>query len=342
MPPLLRTDRPLDRRRRVLALLEELADDLAAVDLDAVDGEFYWRICRLDLLNQVEARCAALPPAVAAARDNASHREEPSEVFAILRQQLRHAAAVRTMEAEIARLYPEVVWRRLLDGERVPMRAAEAEVRRPFGGAPQELTGLRLRVFSGAWTGADVEAEVQRLDTDPARRLVPGSGPSDGTVEVRVAFAFGDAARARSDAWDDEPPRFPYVEVAVPFPLPLPGVVGREYDAVVRQDLGWHLALPGAETRQDKEVALRTWAVGLLAADGERVAEAMRQVCARAGVQEVSQSRFGQDRQRLLERVPEARPFLFARGDRPGVLANPVGLAALANPDDPPSPLQVS
>ncbi len=358
MPPLTRRPRPDDQWARVLALAADLADDLEALDLDAVDGEFFWRCCRADLLEAAEALTDGRPRPIgarapradgAAADDGALDlRVEPTEVFDYLREGLRFAGDFLTLADEVARLYPGVVWRRLLDGDRVPMRGAEAEVRhRPdLGGVPL----LRLKVFSGAWTGAQVEDEVRRLAASAARWFLGEPTGDQRALAVRVAFAFVDGAGALVAAGGDGASCFPYVAVDVELPLPPEGVVAREYDALVRARRGWHRDLPGGGSRQDKEVAVRTWAVGLLVAAGQPVNDAMDAVARRIGLVGVTQTRFGQDRQKLLERVPEAKPYLFARGSGGEAgergkgtvaLANPAATGALGNPTAPLPPLQV-
>ena len=55
---------PATRRERILALTKDLADDLEAVTLDEIDGEFYWRICRDDLLEPLTEFAASIAPHV--------------------------------------------------------------------------------------------------------------------------------------------------------------------------------------------------------------------------------------------------------------------------------------
>jgi hypothetical protein len=104
----------------------------------------------------------------------------------------------------------------------------------------------------------------------------------------------------------------PFVELAVPLPLPPEGIIAREYEAIVRGG-GWHLDLAGEATRQDPLTAVRTWAIGLLLWNGETAATAIPRVTGRLRITEVSQQKFGQDRQVLLRRVPEAEDFLRAK-----------------------------
>ncbi len=340
------------RRERALALAEDLAEDLAAVELDEVDGEFFWRCCRGDLLEAVEALFDGRPrPIGVKARpkgglpaddgDALPKEAGPDGVFGFLREGLRFAGDLLVLADEAGRLYPAGVWRRLVDGERVAMRAANGAVESGHanggaGGGP----AARLRVFSGAWGGQQVEDELRRLVASWPRWIMEDPEPGEGDVALRVGFALVDEARARADPFGEEPTSYPYVEVAAAFPLPPQGAVAREYDAIVRGLRRWHERLPGAGSRQEKAVAIRTWAVGLLVAAGEPFGGAMQAVAGRIGDVPVSQTRFGQDRQKLVERVPEAGPYVFTRGQGGEADARADDPFGLGNPAEPLPPLQ--
>jgi len=349
VPPLTRRPASANRRARVLSLAADLTEDLDAVDLDTIDGEFFWRGCRADLLERAEELTDGQPRPIGAPapRSNRGHGDDdslhviPPGVFDYLREGLRFADDFLTLADEASRLYPGVVWRRLVDGDRVAMRSAEAEVRRSLGrGKSGDEAQLHLRVFSGAWTGIEVEDELRRLADASTRRFVVEPVVAGDDIAVRLAFSFSEAGPDLYEAAAEERPRSPYVEVIAPFPLPPAGVVAREYDALVRGERRWHLRLPGGGSRQEKEVAIRTWAVGLLVALGERFGDAMATVCRSAGLVEVSQTRFNQDRQRLVERVPEATPYVFTLRAVTERDTRADGPAAVGNPTDPTSPLQ--
>jgi hypothetical protein len=60
-----------------------------------------------------------------------------------------------------SRFYPGIVWQRLLDGERVAMRTAETAVH--LGDEDRKTPPrVRLKVFSGAWTGMLVRPVRER------------------------------------------------------------------------------------------------------------------------------------------------------------------------------------
>src|SRR5688500_7640655 len=56
-----RTQEP-SRRERIPKLAEHLSANLDALDLDDVDGEFYWRVCRGDLLKPLTHLAASFAP----------------------------------------------------------------------------------------------------------------------------------------------------------------------------------------------------------------------------------------------------------------------------------------
>jgi hypothetical protein len=322
--PLLR--RPLDHRQRLAAFAADLLDELEKVDLDTIDGEFYWRWCRVDLLNQIEALRTRFPD-----RFLSDHPSEPDlsheddvlrgwldleDAFAYLRQGMHFVNNFLSLEEEAGDLYPGVVWRRLLDGERVAMRAAETELR--FQHPDDHGTNmLSLKVFSGAWTGRDVEAEIVRMVAYAERWQASDTAATQDQLRLRLTFAFGDEARARSDAQGDGESRFPYILVETPVALPPEGTIAREYDALVREKWGWHRSLPGGESRQEKEVALRTWMLGLLMREGGTFNQAMSTIQTVLGLDGIAQARFGQDRKQLIARVPEAKPYLYTRDPFP-------------------------
>jgi hypothetical protein len=310
-----------DHKRRLLAFGDDLLGELEALDLDTIDGEFYWRWCKADLLESLSVLPALPRPVGVPARsrdarlpeseDALSIPFEPEGLFDYLREGLRFTQDLLVFSDQIAQRYPRIVWQRLLEGERVAMRAAEAEVRINDLDSSHNRT-LRLKVFSGAWTGKQVEEEVRRLAVTARLADTSSIVTARGAIALNIGFAFVDEAQARGEAFGNEPLRYPYVLVEVPLPLPPEHTIQREYDALVRQECGWHLELPGSGSRQEMVVALRTWTVGLLVYDGTAVNDAIDEVHTQLKLGDITQSCFGLDRKRLLERVPEAAPYLYA------------------------------
>lgn len=302
-----------------LSLLAELCPHLDELDLDAIDGEFYWRCCRTDLLAAIDDLKAAL-----ARSRGPEHQQILTEgergVLDVYHSLLnRFQPEFPNLERHLG----EAHWIRLRDGAINVFHTAATP---PFGvgwGCGLE-TRVELRVFSSAWSGAEAERRIQAYIQGPlfsdgwGGRFDPQPPRPPESVTVRVAFRFV-AAHTEGDLFrpTGRPPlAHPHVLIDAGLPLPPSGTLAFLYDSIVRRERQWHLALAGAANRQEKRVALRTWAVGLLVASGRSTIDAIHDVCAALGEPEVTQVQFTEDRGRLIERVPEALSFLYAKPPR--------------------------
>jgi hypothetical protein len=309
---------PTTRRVRILALARSLSAELAELSLDTIDGEFFWRCCRAEIAETFEARQVSIPRPVLGTGPGAFHR-----FWEARRVHANRLHAIWDEHPDLILMIPLPVQECLIAGERVPMRPPEVQKTRGRPGdrflAGESLISVYVR--SGTWVGRDVEDAIARAVAEKPRLATESfsnggeAAPDDGeasSVAICIAFSLhGDLTYAGENSPFWGPADFPFVEVEVPIPLPPAGAIAREYDAVVRDLKAWHLELPGGiPTRQENEVAVRTWAVGLLMAEGRRFGDAQRDVCGDGILPDVSQSRFGEDRRRLLIRVPEARPYL--------------------------------
>lgn len=299
-------------RSATLTVLADLRDHLDEIDLDTIDGEFYWRCCRPDLIQSVDSlrvRIRGLRDrfgdenyGVQTLRDYESLQERYQAEFPNVLDYLVTGGRVALRDA-----YPTLI----------TMCAYDPYRRQPFDAGSE--TVVELRVFSSAWTGRDVETRIRRhLDgpwiTEEDRiRFEPTPPRPPNSVAVRVAIAFvnhelesnvlpGHGTHAAFS--------LPHVVVSVGIPLPPEGEIGRLYDSIVRESNGWHQRLHGNATRQEKRVAIRTWAAGLLVGSGQKTAVAIYEACDALNELPVSQVQFSQDRVRLISRVPEASTYL--------------------------------
>ena len=288
------TTRQPSREQRVLALVERLAGKLDEYDLDGIDGEFYWQLCRTDFVEKV-----------AQLRACGFYRNHEALSF------------VQTTLDEFDRehhLSGPALYAHIEHDTPLPLRPPEVYPFTTMAGEHVE-TRLVIKVMSGSWRGVDVvhyletwlKAEAKQysfLQEDPRTRSV---WASYAPVSVRFDFALHEA---KAEAGGDSPP--PYVEMLIGIPLPPGDVIAWNYDAMVREHLGWVERLRPS-TPQETSTAMRTWGVGLLVASGVRFGDAMRKVCQVGRLVEASQSSFDASRRSLLARVPEAKPFLMQR-----------------------------
>jgi hypothetical protein len=182
--------------------------------------------------------------------------------------------------------------------------------------APDEAGGpcLLIAVYSATTRGNDLIKELRHQIDRQGMAAIPSSPDAH---RIELTFALVHSADALPEALaplEFTPRQTPCVAIRLPLPLPPPESIGREFDAVVREERRWHRLLVGSdEHNQDNAVALRTWGVALMMNAGVPFGQAMRQVCdaGEPHLSEVSQSKFGEDRRRLAERVPEARAMLL-------------------------------
>jgi hypothetical protein len=329
-----------------LALAKDLIDDLEAVDLNKIDGEFYWRMCRDDLLGPLSQLAESIAPHIAdPARRNEqfdeaqqqaidkyrqsldwlpddNHRDNHRELLIDWFKQQLKAEELFASGQQFAEQLPHSVWQHYSKRARIPMRAPMTIT------LPKRESAVAFRIWSRSVTGDDLDAfdwpDRPLYDSVPDP---PSSSPevddrimqdieprpvSQVSLQIDFKLVTAPLASTSTEPPEDRADR-PYIQVTVWWPLPPPGVVGNAYDAIVRKQHQWHLELPGSGTLQDKEVAIRTWAVGLLMSLGGTFSSALRDLESVFGYFDLSQEGDRQARNRLFDRVPEARSCLRAR-----------------------------
>jgi hypothetical protein len=302
---------------RVLALARELLDALPRITLDIVDGEFFWRVCHAELAEAFPCREEALFPPVY------MHGPDAWPRFTTAHDTWNAGmAAVRTALGDAFFRIPPAIQDALLSGSWVSMRPALVRVALHSAHFGRDEV-LVAEIRSGAWDGATVEEAMmhgwyREMQSWPDllhshwERMKQAKGETCHLALSRIACELvGDLECATDDCPFWGPGDLPYVAVHVPFPLPPAGVMAHTYDAIVRDAHAWHLELPGGvPSRQERIVAIRTWAIALLMAHGMRFGAAQHVLGQHCGLPDISQSRFSEDRRRLLQRVPEAQPYL--------------------------------
>jgi hypothetical protein len=284
------------RRERILALATSLRAEVETLDLQEIDGEFYWRICRDDLLEPLRQIAASCAPR------SDKGRLAIHEVVADLHEHGELSLSFFKRASAHIDALPSHVWSYLATGERIPLRPTRILF------LPADA--LRLRIVSRSFSGERLELALARYGAQPRRDLAPVLADQ---TSLHVDFALVREPPAPESPMGEEPDIFPYIDVTIARPLPPRGIIGPVYDAIVRQQRQWHLELPGGETVQDKEVAIRTWAIGLLMNERLSFGRALRVLESRWGDLYLGQEADRQARNRLMTRVPEVRLYLRPR-----------------------------
>src|SRR5215213_7055806 len=253
-----------------------------AFDLDDIDGAFYWECCRADFRAAVE-------------RARAEYRASPNDapIYAL---------------ADEFRLPAPTVWRRVTEEVPVPMR-------HPPIGIDTDLGCLYVAVVSGDWGGQRVVRAITDLLSDASEdilTLVRGSDSDQYRVDIEIE---------RRDFTPPDHGGYAHrgsIFVQIALPLPGWGVIAAAYDAAVARH-GWQVFLPlHSAVREEKNVALRTWGIGFLIGLGADFYGSRRDVLDALGEPHatVTKTADAKNRTALLERVPEAEPFLGLRARR--------------------------
>ncbi len=306
--------RERERRQRqqqanVLRVLKQLWEAGGEIDLNQIDGEFYFRCC-VPNCNERLAEALAIDSKNARAQIHAAE-----DLFADFQVPL-----------DFARHFV------FSGGALLGLRADDLTVVCDEQRRPEHV---RLHIHSGAATGVNVAAAVDRVrlsrglhtSEDHAFHqsvaitfdLVDGDSESD---EIRRAQAEGRVYWRQYGHIVEQAAQLgpPYVEMTVGLPLPSHQVIATTYDLVVRQERKWNCCLAQA-SEQDAVVALRTWSVALLMKAGHTYGQALGQWQMQTGMKgNIRKTKFQIDRARLLSRVPEATRYLLIR-QRPRLTA---------------------
>jgi hypothetical protein len=229
---------------------------------------------------------------------------------------------------------PPFVWNRFRNRQRIPLREP-IEVIFLEGGET-----LEIRVYSRTVSGTELDAfltqhirgrlyfppdPILELDEDFRARVIAEVSPTPVDhleLQGSMALVQKPAPSSPLETPTHHAPRS-FIQIKAPRPLLPEGPLASLYDAIARDQQQWHLNLPGTASKQDRIVAIRTWAIGLLTADGERFTDAEADVAKLMGLKSWTNTRFVQARQTLVTRVPEAKAALYIRAKRTGPLSNP-------------------
>lgn len=311
-------------RETVLDVLNDLWRHLDDVDLDTIDGEFYWRCCRPEVVRDLEESRAVFKEILRRRRvvGNLPKGGEEAQMFR------------RAYYDLLDRYAGELPWIQdiLFGGVRFRMRDAylvRAGTRAYSPFLPSFVHGhethVQMLVFSSAWTGENVEKRLRDYIDGPwiteQERLgfEPDPPRPANSVTVRIAFDFRDGEESMKShvLGTQVSATHPHVFVSVALPFPPQGVIAALYNGIVVAEKRWDQRLRGVANVQGRRVTIRTWAIGLLVASGATTTDSIFDVFSAMGQHgSISSQQFNQDRLRLIERVPEAETYLRIRPAR--------------------------
>jgi|GEM_PF-5602690 len=300
----------------ILALASELWESRGEITLDEIDGAFYWRICRGELAEQLEALAEAQ-------EREPDSTEQLSNIFDHLYQ----------MEASIPGFSQWIDNRRppqmrdplfrLGYPRPVDIPAFDRPHYRSSGTGGWVLLGVR----NSQWRGDDVERALRKeLAYEEGRNagylesLRQGQANNGGSLMAIDLTYYGPGELHFRSKWISMPDgsdrsttvESPVILCTVAYPPPSDGLIAAAYDAIAINRFRWneHLYGFGVRWNQQPEVAIRTWTIGLLMGAGSSWNHADA-VAARAVPQKVSWDGFKANRKDLIRRVPEARKFVY-------------------------------
>src|SRR5215213_6817592 len=169
-PPLVPFWRWPTRQDKILALAKNLYDARELIDLREIDGEFYWRICRDDLLEpdiQLESGETSGQFDYMERREIKQFTKSLEDVYKFdefgqrplvdrFKETLRIRAAFRTREPRIDQL-PDFVWWRFVAGRHLVL---SLEVSSSITG---DVSAVEIQVDSRTVSGIDIEKSIGSL-----------------------------------------------------------------------------------------------------------------------------------------------------------------------------------
>jgi hypothetical protein len=321
--------------QEVLTLAHDLWIVREVIDVDIVDGAFYWHICRGDLRKQ-------LLDLITEDKDR-DHRELlEAGVPDHLKRIFDHLYAMNVeipglsnwiSYAEPPRMRDSLI---LWDNKSLPV---DYPIIFRSGKTHEELrqdahTCISIGIRNSRWRGIDVETALR----DHLRRFAESSekgihylerlqerSEQQANTGFGIAFSFFGKNALRLEAeWIHKPTgedrhfsvESPVIVCTTPYPLAPEGLIAAAYDHIVVTSRRWHEHLygHGEKSRQEPETAIRTWAIGLLQGMGKRRIDAEAATFDRLGlVGRIAEPQYNKDRQNLIGRVPEAKPYVFGR-----------------------------
>ena len=308
--------------RRIFAVRDDLRRNLSTIDVNTIDGEFFFRFC-----------CPGFEEFVDALRRDRDGSDESAAFHAAL--QIRSVFGVPLVVAQAhvehrARLRlrdPEVLVGTRCEGRQANLRPVDDHV--------------TLKVWKRNATGKDVVGWLEEagLRPGPLDFEAPPSGGFSAEVVNGDAWSRvkADLQAHHEEYWEWEADArtqdgrilgswqkanvvgAPHILVRFNLPLPPSDFVAANFDGWMRVNGADLRDLLPRDTAQDKVVALRTWTIGLLTRNGGHSRDIAQDRWCRSepGAKSVSLTTLTNDRRSLYLRVPEAEYYLDCRRQSP-------------------------
>lgn len=323
-------------RKKILDLTAQLWKEQGNIELDQVDGTFYFHICRVEDIRRIIDKAES-------PRYHPRHTDEhlkslmpgyQDRVFEGQRPHIPERPSLRSAADFSAILYGGRV---SADGTMI-----EREQHKHAG-----LGWIRLGIRNRDWSGKRVEEAFRAHPgvSEAGITKMPNPPYQDNeAIAIIGAKLYRGGEYGHKLYWNpeqedpDSPPMFwndddelrirvdlsepgwevipwgPMVVVSVAEPLPAKGAIEAFYDADVIRERRWHEELLGGSNGQDVATAIRTWATALLIKTemSHGVAIGHLHYFSNAIPEDklVSETKYRRDLEKLLRRAPEARESL--------------------------------
>lgn len=290
----------LDLARQVLHELRAFQEH-NNLDVEHVDGEFFYRCCVPKLEGYLK-------------RARAIQHPDPGEHIAALNSAAMDMHVYFGLPDSIG--FPSLVYGRPLRMRTPELEAVVGPLRTDDGLFPI-TTHVSMKVHSSSVRGR----EVARAMTGRRWRHMPVAPDAEGDVSFRWTL-ISTSPELKSASDGEGPagvPDAPYIQIVVGVPLPKAESIAFLYDAEIRARRVHEELSHGAG--QKPATAMRTWMIAFYMASGlpfYQANDCWLQDTATEDEDEdddedgpgLSQAKFNRDRDRLLSRVPEAKPYL--------------------------------
>lgn len=301
----------------ILDLANGLLEGLDELSLNEIDGAFYSQIC---LRNQRDALAEA------------AERVPDRNLNFLDGVPIDDFAEFRSAWKKVMQVFPDL--EDVLNGKPLLMRDALIRVvssvsEKDSEGKIRYRGQLAIGVTDGSWTGTDVVKALHRWTRDMRLRKDPYWLEIERDAEIERSVDHLNIISSFKSRGEFELPvpewldplkhdRTVFIDHAmivlhIAYPLPPDEVIEAYFNSVIVDQLQWTRRITPRSNGQKPLSAIRGWAIGLLHTSGMTQDEAIRAVTDRLGLSTFTATTFANDRNAILDRVPEAEWHLMTR-----------------------------